>query len=235
MSTTSKNVKSRTGQPDAKNFIEKRVEIPEVLRAQQPELIPPKKEPRKLERPQPVIVTGMTPTIVEQAKPTIPQEISKVVEPVRQEPPKTKIVIKSEPPVYETPKVETVPPETVLEKSVSNPLSIDSDDDNKEYGSFVKSIEDHTERVKDKIATEIMERGEGLLREIEAKKNAETVIKYEYIPYILKHSKGKHTAEELLAYSLNDVKAIFLDIKQERESKSFFAKIARFFRFLFNI
>jgi hypothetical protein len=246
MSTTSKNVKSRTGQPDAKNFIEKKIEIPEVLKAQQPEQNLPKKEPRKIERPYVVIVSGTTPTVVEQVKPIVlpVQEIPKVIEPIKQEPPKTKIVVESEPPVqitqpeppvHEIPKIETVPPEMVLEKSVSNPLSIDSDDDNKEYGSFVKNIEDNTEKVKGKIASEIIEKGEVLLREIDAKKNAETVKKYKYIPYIIKHSEGKHTAEELLLYSLNDVKAIFLDIKQERESRSFFAKIARFFKFLFDV
>ncbi|MFA5366388.1 MAG: hypothetical protein WC333_00495 [Dehalococcoidia bacterium] len=179
MSTTSRNVKSRTGQPDAKNFVEKKVEIPEVLMAQQPELKPPKKEPRKLERPE----------------------------------------------------IRTVPPEKVLEKSVS----IDSNDDDKDYGSFVKNIEDYTKKVKDKTAAEIMEKGERFLREIEAKKNTETMVKYKHILYILKHSKGKHTAEELQSYSLDDVKVIFLDIKRERKSKSFFTKIARFFRFIFNM
>jgi hypothetical protein len=108
-------------------------------------------------------------------------------------------------------------------------INID-DDNNVDYDTFSEYLGKDTDRNKNKIASEIQDMGEKLIQEIEDKKYLETIKKHEYIPYILKHSKGIISAEELLSYSLNDVKRIYLDVKEEKKSR-----FVRFFRFIFNI
>jgi hypothetical protein len=235
MSSTTKNVKNKVSQPDPKNFIEKRVEIPEVLKAQQPPPKPVPVEVRKLEKPQPVPipVVETTPVAVfEPPKVEIPAAVTPMVKPPvemvespKTEPPKVRILIKSRPSKEE--KKQQVP--------VPVPVPEDKTVEEVDFKSFVKTIEEEVDRNKGMIATVIVENGEELIKEIEAKRHVETVKKYGYIPYILKHSKETRTAEELLSYNLNDVKAIYLDIKETRRSKGLFAKIAKFFKFLFNM
>jgi hypothetical protein len=233
MSSTTKNVKNRASQPDPKNFIEKRVEIPEVLKAQQP---PPKSVPvevRKLEKTRPVPipvvekVKAIPIPVPEPQKVVIPIPESRRIEAVktipekRIESPKVKIVIKPE---SSKERVKPPVPDPVLENT-----------DPVDYKTFLKTVEEEVDRNKGMVAAEIVKNGEEFLKEIEARKHVETVKKYKYIPYILKHSKETHTAEELLSYNLNDVKAIYLDIKEAKRSQSLFVKIGRFFKFLFNI
>jgi hypothetical protein len=217
MSTTSKHVKNKIGQEDGKNFIKKVVEIPEVEKAQHPV----KKETKPIYIP-PQKATSVIETnipFIEINNETKNQELNKLDS------------IKQEEIVYK--KTEIIPENThEIEKPTNISLSIDSDDVNVDYNALSEFLENDTKRNKNKIAIEFEERGEKLIQEIEIKKNIETVKKYEYIPYILKYSKGKYTAEELLSYSLNDVKAIFLDIKEEKKSKSF---IIKFFKFILNI
>jgi hypothetical protein len=234
MSSTTKNVKNRVSQPDPKNFIEKKVEIPEVLKAQQP---PPEPAPvvvRKLEKPQPVPTpvaevvktTPVAPPKIEEIKKTPPEKVAppeirevKKTPPEKVAPPKVKIVIKSKPPVEE------------VEKPVPVPEVAETAD----YKTFMKTVEAEIDKEKVAVAAEIEENGEELVREMEARAAAETVKKYEFIPYILKHSKETRTAEELLSYNTGKVKAIYLEIKEARRSRSLFAKIGRFFKFLFNM
>jgi hypothetical protein len=111
-----------------------------------------------------------------------------------------------------------------------NILSIDSDDDNENYLQFDEFLNDDTNRRKKKIANEFDEMGKIYLKEIEANKNRQTIEKVKLIPYILKYSENKYTDEDLMTYSIEDVRDIYNQIKQERSS--FLSKL---FRFIFNI
>jgi hypothetical protein len=221
MSTTSKHVKNKIGQEDGKNFIKKVVEIPEVEKTQhsvkkeiKPTYIPPQKATPIVETNIPIIKINDETKNQNLIKPNVVKEEKTIHKTIHEQ-------------------VETMP-EIIheTEKPINISLSIDSDDVNVDYNALSEFLENDTKRNKNKIAVEIDVMGEKLIKEIETKKNIETVKKYEYIPYILKHSKGKYAAEELLSYGLNDVKAIFLDIKEEKKSKSF---IMKFFKFIFNI
>ena len=109
-------------------------------------------------------------------------------------------------------------------------LSIDADDDNKNYQAFDEYLQEDTKRKMNKTATVIDEWGELLLKEIDRKKKMEKLKIKKLIPYILKHCEGKYDKEELIAYTFKDVQDIYDEIKKENES--FFIT---FFHFLFNI
>jgi hypothetical protein len=109
-------------------------------------------------------------------------------------------------------------------------LSIDADDDNKDYEAFDEFLQEHTNRNKNKIASEIELMGGQYLKEIERKKKKEKLRIKKLIPYILKHGDDKYDKEELISYTYKDVEDIYNQIKKERNPF-----ITKFFHFLFNI
>ena len=110
-------------------------------------------------------------------------------------------------------------------------LSIDSDDDDKNYKAFSEYLEDDTKRKKNLTAREIQEIADILVIEIERKKRNQALKSQKLIPYILRHCDGKYTKEELMSYNYNDVQDIYNEIKSEKQS----SPIKNFFRFIFNI
>ena len=82
-----------------------------------------------------------------------------------------------------------------IDKSI---LSIDSDDDNKDYKAFSEYLEDDTRRKKNLTAREIQEVADNLVKEIERKKRNQALKSQKLIPYILKHCDEKYTEEELI-------------------------------------
>jgi len=111
-----------------------------------------------------------------------------------------------------------------------NILSIDSDDDNKDYAAFSEYLEDDTKRKKNSTAHEIDEIAESLLKEIDRKNKNKAIKSNKLIPYILKHCDGKYDEVELKSYSFEDVQDIYNEIKSKNKPK-----IIKFFRFIFNI
>jgi len=110
-----------------------------------------------------------------------------------------------------------------------NILSIDSDDDNKDYLAFSEYLEDDTKRRKNITINEIENLGDLYLKEINIKKANQIIITNKLIPYILKHSKGKYDVDELKSYSFEDIKTIYNEIKIENRHI-----IVKIFEFLFN-
>jgi len=106
-------------------------------------------------------------------------------------------------------------------------LSIDSDDEGIDVKTFSKYLQDDTLRQKNKIANEFSEIGDDLLAEIEAKKVKREQDKKRYIRYIRKHSK-KHINSQLSSYSLEDVKNIYDEIRNQRP-------LRRVVHFIFNL
>lgn len=109
-------------------------------------------------------------------------------------------------------------------------LSIDSDDDNNDYESFNKYLEDDTNRKKNKTVLEIENMGDRYLKEIELKNAQKEIRKQKQIKYILKHSKLTYPSNVLISYSFEDVQQIYDELKSK--NKSFFTKI---FHFIFNV
>ena len=110
-------------------------------------------------------------------------------------------------------------------------LSIDSDDDNKDYEAFKQYLEEDTRRKKKKTASFIDEIGDQCLNEIGSKKKHKLQISYlEYIPYILKYCNEKYTEDDLKSYSFEDIRDIYKEIKAEKRPA-----IVKFFHFIFNL
>lgn len=95
-----------------------------------------------------------------------------------------------------------------------NKLSIEFDDDNKDYLALNQLLEDDTIRKKNRMVLDIEENGENYLKEIDRKKKRKHQKKFKYIPYILKNSL--YDEEELLSYSFEDVVDIYNDIKHRK-------------------
>jgi uncharacterized membrane protein YheB (UPF0754 family) len=111
-----------------------------------------------------------------------------------------------------------------------NILSIDSDDDDKNYKAFSEYLEDDTKRKRNLTAKEINEIGENLLKEIERKKRNEVQKSSKLIPYILKNCDEKYDIDELKGYCYNDVLDIYNELKTQKQSF-----ISKFFHFIFNL
>lgn len=107
-------------------------------------------------------------------------------------------------------------------------LSIDHDDDCKNYDEFTQFLEDHTERQKNVAASEILEMGEDFLNEIEHKKNVKEEEKKPLIKYILKKS-NKFSEKYLLDLDYNDVHDIYKEMKYQ--NRSIFKKFIEFLGF----
>ena len=93
-------------------------------------------------------------------------------------------------------------------------LSIDADDDDKNYSAFSSFLEHHTARQKDKAAFDILEMGEDLLTEIDEKKTIQDQEKEELIKYIIKKSE-KYSPKILREYDISDVRDIHAEVKYE--------------------
>lgn len=110
----------------------------------------------------------------------------------------------------------------------TNKLSIEYDDDNKDYFALNQFLEEDTNRRKNKLVFDIEENGERYLKEIDRKKKVKHQAKTKYIPYILKHSL--YDEEELLSYSFEDVMDIYKEIKYKNRPW-----IIKFFDSLFGV
>lgn len=108
-------------------------------------------------------------------------------------------------------------------------LSIDFDDDDKNYLAFSEYLEKDTKRKMNQSASDIEKMGKQYLKEIERKKKNQDLIKTKLIPYILKHC-NKYDKEELNSYSFEDIQSIYDELKIQNQSA-----IIKFFRFIFNI
>jgi hypothetical protein len=115
----------------------------------------------------------------------------------------------------------------VIDKKI---LSVENDDDNKDYGEFNEFLENHTKRVKQKTAQEFEKIGKDLLIEIEKKKLRKEIQKDKCILYILKHDNKVYSKDVLKSYSFEDVLEIHNEIKASKQSK-----ISKIFKFLFNL
>ena len=109
-------------------------------------------------------------------------------------------------------------------------LSIDSEDDDKDYKAFSEYLEDDTRRKKNLNAREIQEIADNLVEEIERKKRNQALKKQKLIPYILRYCDEKYSKEELMGYSYNDVQDIYNELKIKKQSF-----ISKFFHFIFNL
>jgi hypothetical protein len=107
-------------------------------------------------------------------------------------------------------------------------LNIEFEDDDGEFDKFQDYLRIYTERSKNKIARDINLIGDQMLRELEDKKKTENKKKMELIPYILQKSKEGYTEEQLLSYSINDVRLIYNDIIIQRKNRSIISKIIQF-------
>lgn len=104
------------------------------------------------------------------------------------------------------------------EKKINNSiLSIDYDDDNENYEAFKEHLNEHTIRQKQVIYNQIDVMGDVFIKEIDRKKKNNYLKKTKIIPYILKHSKNKYDADELLSYEFEDVLLIYNEIKEKRK------------------
>lgn len=112
-------------------------------------------------------------------------------------------------------------------KKVSNKeISIDHEDDQSGYDEFSQFLEDHTERQKEKYASEIVNMGEDFLAEIDHKMKMRQEQKKPLIKYITKKS-SKYSEKYLLDLDFRDVNDIYDEIKYENRSV-----IKKFFEFL---
>lgn len=108
-------------------------------------------------------------------------------------------------------------------------LSIDADDDDSiDIGSFVKIINENSDRSKNYTANQFTELGEDLLSEIEEKKLRKEIQKQKLIGFILKNDKRIYSQRMLKTYSYEDVMQIYNELK----SKNIFRRI---FHFIFNL
>lgn len=96
-------------------------------------------------------------------------------------------------------------------------LSIGYDDDQESYDEFDKFLIEHTERQKNKAASEIFEMGEQFLSEIDHKKKIKEEEKRPLVKYIIKKS-NKYSERYLLDLDFNDVKDIYDELKYENRS-----------------
>lgn len=110
-------------------------------------------------------------------------------------------------------------------------INIDNEDDF-EYEEFQNYLNEYNERSKNLLANEVNSIGDQMLKELEHKKKIEYNKKMELIPFILKKSKEMYTEEQLLSYSIADVRIIYNEIKNEIKNKSVLNKL---FQFIFNL
>jgi len=108
-------------------------------------------------------------------------------------------------------------------------LSIDADDNDKDYQELQEFFEKNTVRNKNKIADEFNEIGENLLIEIEEKNRIKNLEKLKLTKFILKKTKNKYSSRLLLSYSYEDVKNVYIEIKNRPNF------VQNFLKFVFNL
>lgn len=114
-----------------------------------------------------------------------------------------------------------------MTKKYSNKtLSIDFEDDNRDYEGFNHFLEDNTKRKRNVDANEITEFGNLYLAEIEHKNAINNKKKEKLIKYIVSKS-DQHSLIFLNDLDYNDVLDIYNEVKGEK--KSVFLKIIDFF------
>ena len=108
-------------------------------------------------------------------------------------------------------------------------LSIDFDDDDKNYLAFSEFLEEHTTRKKDFFVTELEEMGEKLLKEKDELKKRREPQKQKYIKRILKYDNINYSLDELNEMEYIDIRKLYAEIKER--NLSFIKKL---FSFLLN-
>lgn len=109
-------------------------------------------------------------------------------------------------------------------------VSIDFDDDDRDYIAFSEFLEEHTERKKNFFANQLEENGEKLLTEINETKERQEPEKRKLIKYILKYESIHYSFNELMETDIADIRIIYSRTKEEHQS--FLKKL---FKFLFNL
>lgn len=109
-------------------------------------------------------------------------------------------------------------------------LSIEHDDDNKNYEVFNDFLLNHTKTKKKVLLKEIEMFGDDYLNEIEWKKKKENEKKNKLIPYIIKNSINNYNAQTLSKYSYQDVLDIYNE--EKKQNQTLFTKIINF---IFNL
>jgi len=102
--------------------------------------------------------------------------------------------------------------------------NIDSLEENMDYRSYNKYLDDETKRNKNNALLTITELGNQFLNEIEAKKQRQEKPKKKYIKYILKH----RCYSNLESYDYYDIVNIYNEIKKENQSL-----LSKAFHFIF--
>lgn len=108
-------------------------------------------------------------------------------------------------------------------------LSVDADDDDVDYKSFVKYIGEDTDRTKNVIAKDFNLFGDDLLAEIDAKNIQRNIKKQKQIDYILKHGENTYSQHALNSYSFEDVRNIYDELREKR------SVIKKIIHFIFNL
>jgi len=114
----------------------------------------------------------------------------------------------------------------VSQERQNKELSINYEDDQKDYEGFDEFLKENTERQKEKTAQEFADMGDYLLKEIDHKKSIKNVAKRKLIKYIMRKT-NKYMEEYLWDLEYNDVNDIFDEVKLE--NKSFLKKVMEFF------
>ena len=109
-------------------------------------------------------------------------------------------------------------------------LSIEYDDDNRDYDAFSKYLEENTDRKKSLAYSEIEEMGNLYVSEIDVKKKMKGQMKLKLVDYILSCKDNKYGEDELSAYSYEDVLDIYNETRKRNRSA-----IVKFFYFIFNL
>jgi hypothetical protein len=108
-------------------------------------------------------------------------------------------------------------------------ISVDADDDDGvDIKSFTIFMQENTNRNKNSTANQFAELGEDLLIEIDEKKQRKELKKQKLIRYILKKDKGIYTERQLKSYSYEDVRDIYMELKDSNLFR-------RIFHFIFNL
>ena len=113
--------------------------------------------------------------------------------------------------------------------SKKNIISIEFDDDDKDYLAFSEHLEEHTVRKKNHFAKQLIENGEEILTEISKKKKREEKLKIEYIEYIVKKDGHNYQVEDLEDEDFEEVRKIYFHVKEKYQP--IFKKLLKF---LFN-
>lgn len=116
-----------------------------------------------------------------------------------------------------------------MNKNSDDKLSIEFDDDNKNYESFNEFMTSHTKRKKNVFANELESFGDKYLTEISRKKQKNEEKKKKLITYILKHSDN-YFEDDLYMYEYYDILDIYNQIKKKKQPVIF-----KFFQYIFNI